>query len=124
VIHIFDHIDANRWAMPRTSRKDNNFARALARTRLATGRIQEDFLPVSSQQTISKLENGHAQPTLAKVDDLASVMGVHPASLIALAYFDLKDPTSVRALMEPVLRELEVLAEVIGRQRRAARKSG
>ncbi len=110
--------------MPRIQRKDNNFGRALQRARSATERIQEDFSLVSSQRTISKLEGGYTQPTLSKVDDLASVMGVHPVSLITLAYFDLKDPAAVRTKLEPVLRELEALAEVIGRQRRAARKSG
>jgi hypothetical protein len=35
---------------------------------------------------ISRLERGERNATLSKVDELASVMGLHPATLVTLSY--------------------------------------
>ncbi|MFC3458975.1 helix-turn-helix domain-containing protein [Massilia haematophila] len=47
---------------------------------------QEDFSEVSSRTYLSSLERGMKAPTITKVDQIATVIGVHPLSLIAYAY--------------------------------------
>jgi len=47
---------------------------------------QEDFGLVSSRTYLSTLERGLKSPTLDKLDEIARVMAVHPASLVLLAY--------------------------------------
>lgn len=41
---------------------------------------------VSSRTYISSLERGLKVPTVNKVDSLASVLGIHPLTLLALSY--------------------------------------
>lgn len=41
---------------------------------------------VSGRTYISQLERGERNATLSKVDELASVMGLHPATLVTLSY--------------------------------------
>ena len=41
---------------------------------------------VSSRTYISALERGLKQPTLRKVDQLATVLGLHPLTLLTLSY--------------------------------------
>lgn len=64
----------------------NNLARALRKARAATGLSQEDFGSVSGRTYISQLERRERHATLTKVDELASVIGVHPTALLLLAY--------------------------------------
>lgn len=47
---------------------------------------QEDFGLVSSRTYLSTLERGLKSPTLDKLDEIARVMAVHPASLVLMAY--------------------------------------
>jgi transcriptional regulator with XRE-family HTH domain len=54
--------------------------------RKSSGLTQEDFSTVSSRTYLSSLERGIKSPTISKIDELASVIGVHPLTLIALAY--------------------------------------
>lgn len=61
-------------------------ARALQLTRKSKGITQEDFSDVSSRTYISSLERGLKSPTVEKLDELASVLGVHPVSLFLLTY--------------------------------------
>lgn len=60
---------------------------------------QEDFSEVSSRTYISSLERGLKSPTIEKIDELATVIGVHPALMLLLAYAHL-DETSVKHLCE------------------------
>lgn len=62
------------------------FSKALKEIRHARGLTQEDFSDISSRTYISILERGLKSPTLDKVDDLSSVMKVHPMTLLALTY--------------------------------------
>lgn len=47
---------------------------------------QEDFVEVSGRTYISELERGAKKPTLAKLDQLAGLLGVHPVTLVSYAY--------------------------------------
>lgn len=76
--------------------------------RKARGMTQEDF-QVSSRVYISALERGVKQPTLSKAEDLSSVLGVHPLTLLALSYCSKPSTEEITKLCERVLREVEGL---------------
>lgn len=62
------------------------FAATLKTVRKKRRLTQEDFGLVSSRTYLSTLERGLKSPTLDKLQEIAEVMTVHPASLVLLAY--------------------------------------
>ncbi len=68
---------------------------------------QEDFSSVSSRTYLSALERGLKSPTLDKIQDLCSVMKVHPVTLMALAYGYVENRDPGEILSTHVLGELE-----------------
>jgi transcriptional regulator with XRE-family HTH domain len=62
------------------------FGAGLRVARKSRGLTQEDFSTVSSRTYMSSLERGIKSPTISKIEELALVIGVHPLSLLALAY--------------------------------------
>lgn len=62
------------------------FGQALKQFRTAKELTQEDFSSISSRTYLSTLERGLKCPTLDKLEGLASVMEVHPLSVLAAAY--------------------------------------
>lgn len=60
-------------------------AAALKSVRKSRQLTQEDFSLVSSRTYLSTLERGIKSPTLDKLQEIAEVMSVHPASLVLLA---------------------------------------
>jgi len=88
----------------------NHLGLALRRARNAARLSQEDFGEVSGRTYISQLERGERQATLAKVDGLASVLRVHPATLVTLAYLsDRSGGDSVEKLLMTVRDELRAI---------------
>lgn len=65
------------------------FGIGLQRARKSRKLTQEDFSDVSSRTYLSSLERGIKAPTITKIDEIATVIGVHPLSLIAYAYLPL-----------------------------------
>lgn len=59
---------------------------AIKAIRKSRNLTQEDFGLVSSRTYLSSLERGLKSPTLDKLDDIATVMAVHPAALVLFAY--------------------------------------
>lgn len=88
------------------------FASSLRTFRHRRGVTQEDFSEVSSRTYISQLERGHKSPTLDKVAELAQPLGVHPLSLLALAFLKQESTGGLEALMERV--RVEVMDAVEG----------
>ena len=84
-----------------------SFPAALKVVRKARGLSQEAFSDVSSRTYMSSLERGLKSPTLSKVSELCKVMGVHPLTLLALAYGG--DAKGVDKLLDRVHRELSDL---------------
>ncbi|MOA04451.1 helix-turn-helix protein [compost metagenome] len=86
------------------------FGIALKRQRLSKGLPQEAFSNVSSRTYLSTLERGLKSPTVEKVHEIASAMGVHPLTILADCYL-LQDETLTiddlfsRIRMELVKRE-------------------
>ena len=73
----------------------NNFPVALRLARTACNVSQEAFGRVSSRTYV-----------LNKIDELASVLGIHPLTLVALCYLNGEDPKSKEALMAKFSDEL------------------
>ena len=88
--------------MPSRHRTLNNLSAALKAVRHARGITQEDFGLVSSRTYISSLERGTKSPTLGKIEQIASVMGVHPLALLVLAYARKAGSAEALRLMDKV----------------------
>lgn len=86
-----------------------DFGRALKRARHATGVTQEQFDEVSSRTYISSLERGLKSPTLNKLEQLAAVLGLHPVTLVALAYLENVESREMQVLLERVKRETDTI---------------
>ncbi|MBI5921988.1 MAG: helix-turn-helix transcriptional regulator [Betaproteobacteria bacterium] len=89
------------------------FAFTLKRARKAKHLTQEDFDLASSRTYLSSLERAQKSPTLDKIDQLAKVLEVHPAALIAVSY-SLKDgdKRSARTL-DAILQEARTLLKIV-----------
>ena len=64
----------------------SDIAKAMRLVRLSKGLTQEDFSLVSSRTYMSSLERGIKSPTLGKLEAIAERLGVHPMTLLAIAY--------------------------------------
>ena len=90
----------------------NAFAAALKRARAAKRLTQEDFSNVSSRTYVSTLERGLKNPTLDKIEDLAGVLGVHPLTLLTLAYMIERNNADPAGLLSGVVKELGQMAHL------------
>ena len=92
----------------------NSFPQALKTVRVARGLNQEAFGLVSSRTYVSSLERGLKVPTINKIDDIAAVLGVHPLTLLTLAYVAQGAATAdVDELMGQVRQEvLDIVASL------------
>ena len=84
------------------------FGAGLQLARKSRGLTQEDFSIVSSRTYLSSLERGLKSPTISKLEELASVIGIHPLSLLALAYLPSDEPER-KELCELVTAELQAV---------------
>lgn len=74
---------------------------------------QTDFLAPSSQRYISEVERQLKVPSLAKVEELAESLSVHPLTMLAYAYLKRREIDSLHILMEMIEGELKEL-ELVG----------
>ncbi|WP_082577602.1 MULTISPECIES: helix-turn-helix transcriptional regulator [unclassified Massilia] len=81
------------------------FGAGLQRARKNRGLTQEDFSVVSSRTYLSSLERGMKSPTISKLEELASVIGIHPLSLLMLAYIT-DTPEGPKELCERITTEI------------------
>ncbi len=84
------------------------FGITLKRYRVRAGLSQEAFSTVSSRTYISTLERGLKNPTLDKVNEIASALSVHPLTILTSYYLTLDDTLSIDDLMARVRSELIV----------------
>lgn len=82
------------------------FGQALRDMRHRRQLTQEDFNQVSSRTYLSTLERGMYSPTLDKVEELASVLEIHPLSLIALYHLNQAGAPSLEQLFEQIRQDL------------------
>lgn len=71
---------------------------------------QEDFSAVSGRTYMSALERGLYSPTVDKLDALASVLGVHPVTLLTTCYLNADPSIDPHELLQRVERELGEVA--------------
>lgn len=81
------------------------FGQALRRQRKAKGLSQEAFTIVSSRTYMSELERGLKNPTLDKIDELSTIMGIHPLTLLTEC-FSLKDDLDIEDIFAKITQEL------------------
>jgi transcriptional regulator with XRE-family HTH domain len=84
------------------------FGQALRRQRRAKGLSQEAFTTVSSRTYLSQLERGLKNPTLDKVEELATTMGIHPLTLLTEC-FSIKDGAEIEEIFAKITLELASL---------------
>lgn len=98
----------------------NQLPQALRLARTARGLSQESFADVSGRTYLSQLERGERRPTLTKLDDLAVVIGIHPASLVALSYLSREaTPADIEKLLKRIRADLTDVLAPGGRPDRA-----
>ena len=78
---------------------------ALKSARRLRGLTQEDFGSVSSRTYLSTLERGLKSPTLDKIQEISEVLGVHPLTLLSMAYMQ-RDSKSASQLLDAIAEEL------------------
>jgi transcriptional regulator with XRE-family HTH domain len=83
------------------------FGLALKTVRVAKMLTQEDFGIVSSRTYVSSLERGLKSITLEKLNEIASVLNIHPLTLVTLSYLYLDKNENATTLMKQVIFELE-----------------
>jgi transcriptional regulator with XRE-family HTH domain len=86
----------------------NSLATAIRTVRKARGLSQEAFSDVSSRTYLSLLERDLKSPTMHKLTELCEVMGVHPLTLLTLAYAG-EDKRKVQQLLVQVQKELDAI---------------
>ncbi len=87
----------------------NNLPRAMKAIRDVRALSQEDFSLVSSRTYMSTVERGLKSPTLGKLEQIASVMQIHPLTLLALSYANSASPTGAAEMFDIVQRDVEQL---------------
>ena len=80
----------------------NSFPKALKTLRAVRHVNQEAFGLVSSRTYISSLERGIRTPTLNKIDEISTVLDVHPLTLLLLSYVDEVNPGSIDEIISVV----------------------
>jgi transcriptional regulator with XRE-family HTH domain len=86
------------------------FGIGLQQARRKVGKTQEDFSNVSSRTYLSSLERGKKAPTITKIEQIASELGVHPLTLFALAFL-VEDPGSQERLLSEISLQLSVILQ-------------
>lgn len=84
------------------------FGKAMRLLRKTRGLSQEDFVAHSSQTYLSQLEAGGKGPTLEMVHGLASVMDVHPLTILTQCYLFMDDDATFDSIVERVRQELNM----------------
>lgn len=82
------------------------FGAALKKLRSERKLSQEDFSDVSSRTYLSTLERGLKSPTIEKVNELATVMDVHPLTILVGCYLLEDNPISLDELFSRIRMEL------------------
>lgn len=96
--------------MPRPNpSRQADFGRALQQLRAARGATQEDLLLATSRRHISRIEQGHQQPSVDIIESLAESLQIHPLTLVTAAYCPIGDSAAVQTLLETVQADLAAL---------------
>ncbi len=83
------------------------FGHALRQIRNSKGLTQEDFSIISSRTYLSSLERGLKSPTIEKIAELASVLNIHPLTLVILTFHEIDPTQSIESLIDMAEKEIE-----------------
>lgn len=86
-----------------------SLATAIRTIRKKKGLTQEDFGVVSSRTYLSSLERGLKSPTVDKLEEIAGVLDVHPASILLMAYAIQARPLEREGLIDEIAAETKDL---------------
>lgn len=86
-----------------------SLATAIRTVRKNKGLTQEDFGVVSSRTYLSSLERGLKSPTVDKLEQIAGVLDVHPATLLLMAYAINLRPLDREGLIDEIASETSSL---------------
>jgi transcriptional regulator with XRE-family HTH domain len=89
--------------------RHNAFSQALRAVRRQRGLTQEALDEQSSRTYVSMLERGMQSPTLAKVDQLAEMMDVHPLTLLILSYAASTKQADIDRVLAVATHELKAI---------------
>ncbi|WP_406226974.1 helix-turn-helix domain-containing protein [Pseudomonas siliginis] len=82
------------------------FAAALKGMRTLRHMPQQRFFGTTSRAYMTHLEQGRRGPGLAKIEDLAAVMGVHPVSIVVECYLQKNPEMDLESLLEKIRQDL------------------
>ena len=82
------------------------FAAALKGMRMLRHMPQQRFFVSTSRAYMTHLEQGRRCPGLAKIEDLAAVMDVHPASIVIECYLRKNPEMDLDSLLEKIRQDL------------------
>ncbi|MCQ2999847.1 helix-turn-helix domain-containing protein [Pseudomonas syringae] len=85
------------------------FGLALKQVRNFQHLTQEDFSNISSRTYLSTLERGLKSPTLEKVEQLSTVLEVHPLTMMVVAYMYKEDDQNLASLLKTIEDEVNSL---------------
>lgn len=80
------------------------FGQALRELRMSKGLSQESI--GASQSYVSDVERGLKTPSIEKLDEFASTIGIHPVTILAKSYLVKDRSLSAEDLMALVRKEL------------------
>ncbi|RRW54947.1 helix-turn-helix transcriptional regulator [Pseudomonas moraviensis] len=83
------------------------FALALKELRGRAKRSQFDFAPTVSREYISLLERAQRWPSLEKIDEISSVLGIHALSLVAKCYLHKNPDIPLSELLRIISEDLQ-----------------
>jgi transcriptional regulator with XRE-family HTH domain len=84
-----------------------SFGKALKLIRKKRGLTQEGFSDVSSRTYMSTLERGMKSITLEKLEAIAGVLGVHPMTILLVAYSADAQNFPIKDLINKIDKEVE-----------------
>ena len=87
------------------------FGATLREVRLQRSLTQEDFSIVSSRTMVSLLERAGTSLTLEKLEELCSVLGVHPVTLMAACYMRKENSPEIDNFLGGISSELRSLQD-------------
>lgn len=82
------------------------FGKAMRQLRKSRGLSQEAFGGHTSQTYLSQLEGGVKGPSLEMVHGLASVMNVHPLTILTQCYLFIDDTATLDSVVDRIREEL------------------
>lgn len=92
------------------------FGIAFKEARIAKKLTQEDFGLVSSRTYISTIERGLKAVTLEKLNELSTVLNMHPMTLIGMAYLKMDESLTAEELSIKIFDEIKSLKYILSNE--------